>query len=128
MTEFFVPFADGEMTETVYSQLAVVCRCAVPFVCERIREIHWTHNGDYWVATVGEKLRGRSVRRRRRKGGNVEVTTRLTDPATVVAIFPGSTYYAVTNARPIGPVVSHWVNPFMAGHPTAVLRFDLPSS
>jgi hypothetical protein len=39
MTEF-VPCADGEMAETVDSQLAVVCRCAMPFVGERIRKIH----------------------------------------------------------------------------------------
>jgi hypothetical protein len=102
VTEFFVPFADRERAETIYSQLAGACRCAVPFMGERIREIHWTHNGDYWVATVGEKLHGRSVRLRRRKGGNVEVTTPITDPATVVAIFPGATYYVVTNAKPIG--------------------------
>jgi hypothetical protein len=94
---------------------------------ERVREIQWTHNRDYWVASVGEKLHGRSVRLRRRRGGNVEVTTPLTDPATVLAIFPGATYYVVTNARPIGPVVSNWLNPFMAGHPTAAHRFDLPS-
>ena len=111
----------------MYSQLADACRCAVPFMGERVREIHWTHNRDDWVASVGEKLHGRSVRLRRRKGGNVEVTTPLTDPATVLAIFPGATYYVVTNARPIGPVVSNWLNPFMAGHPTAVHRFDLPS-
>jgi hypothetical protein len=94
---------------------------------ERVLEIHWIYNGDYWVATVGEKPHGRSVRLRRGKGGNVEVTTPLADPATVLAIFPGATFYVVTNARPIGQVVSNWLNPFMAGHPTAVHRFDVPS-
>jgi hypothetical protein len=115
------------MAETVCSQLADACLCAVPFRGERIREIHCTQNGDYWVATVGEKPHGRRVRLRRRKGGNVEVTTPVTDPATVVAIFPGATYYVVTNARPIGPVISNWLNPFIAGRPTAVYRFDLPA-
>lgn len=36
--------------------LAVSCGCTVPSPQQRICEIRWTHDGDEWVATVGEKL------------------------------------------------------------------------
>jgi len=97
-------------------------------MAERIREIEWTHNGEFWVATVGETLHGRRVRTRRARGKPYEETTALSDPALVLAIFPGASYWVATNARPLTPVVSYWVNPLMAGHPTAVRRFDPPTS
>lgn len=123
--KFFIPFAPSdERAEHVYGVFAEVCGVPVPRNDERIWAIHWTHDGDDWLAEVGEQLKGRRVRVRRRKGGNVQVVEHLSDPATVLAIFPGETYWVVTNGRPIGPVASAWEGALMTGHPTSVRLFD----
>lgn len=41
----------------------------------------------------------------------------------VLAIFPGSLYLVVTDARPLTPKASNWENPFMAGVPRSVTLF-----
>jgi hypothetical protein len=128
MPAFFVPGAPRAEAELVYARLAVSCGCAVPSPQQRICEIRWTHDGDEWVATVGEKLHGARVRVRRRGGDFVDVSTPLHDPATVRAIFSGTSYMVVTDSRAMGPFVSYWNNPFMAGQPTAILKFALPGS
>jgi hypothetical protein len=92
----------------------------------RIYSIHFNHDGEEWIATVGEQLRGTRTRTRRRGGRNVDVTNELRDPATVLAIFSGTPFFVVTNARPITGLVSAWVNPFMAGQPNSVSYFDPP--
>jgi hypothetical protein len=51
---FFVPGVPKGEAELVYARLAVNCGCQVPSPVERIREVRWTHDGDEWVATVGE--------------------------------------------------------------------------
>ena len=123
VTAFFVPSAPRGEAELIYARLAASCGCPVPLSHERIREIHWTHDSDEWVATVGQKLYGRRVRVRRRGGDFVEVSSPLHDPATVRAIFPGAAYMVVTDSRPMGPFVSYWNNPFMAGQPSVILKF-----
>jgi hypothetical protein len=128
MTVFFVPSVPRGEVELVYARLAVSCGCQVPPPTERIREIRWTYDGDEWVATVGEKLHGQRVRVRRRGGFFVEVPTSLHDPATVRAIFPGASYMVVTDSRSMGPFVSYWNNPFMAGQPTVIVKFAQPGS
>ena len=123
MADFFIPNTPSENAEVLFVQWAGWCRVAVPPPDERVYEIEWTHDGDNWIATIGRQLRGRRIRRRRRKQGTVDVTQPLSDPATVLAIFPGDPYFVVTDARPVGSVVSEWANPFMAGRPSAVRRF-----
>jgi hypothetical protein len=126
---FFVPGVSGESAETLYAQFADLCGRALPALKDRIREIHWTHEGDHWVATVGEKLRGRHVHMRDRTGDNAEVRTPLTDPVTVLAIFSGDPFYVVTNGWPVGSTRgSLFLSPFMAGDPTDVHRFDASDS
>jgi hypothetical protein len=126
---FFIPGVSGESAETLYAQFADLCGSAVPAPNGRIREIHWKHEGDHWVATVGEKLRGRHVRVRDRTGAEAEVRTPLTDPVTVLAIFRGAPFYVVTNGWPVGSIRgSLFVSPFMAADPTEVHRFDASES
>ena len=50
--------------------------------------IHRTHYSDFWVATVGQTLRGRRVRVKRRGRDYVEVSDPLRDPAAVRAMSP----------------------------------------
>jgi hypothetical protein len=120
---FFVPAATPDNVDQVYASLAEMCRVHPPILGERIYRIAFVHDGTRWTATVGEQLRGHRTERRRRGGRLVESTSDFSDPATVLAIFPGSPYMVATNARPLGGIVSHWANPFMAGEPTGVRRF-----
>lgn len=125
MTAFSVPHAETpEEAERVYASFAEWCRVPVPPPGKRIHSITYVHDGEEWTATVGEQLRGRRTRTMRRKAGPTEVTTRLSDSATVLAIFPGSPYLVVTDARPITSRPSGWENPFMAGRPRGISYFD----
>jgi len=123
MAAFFVPGVPIEQAELVYARLAVACGCEVPLHGDRIYQIHWMHDSDLWVATVGQTLRGRRMRIKRRGSDYIEVSDPLHDPATVRAIFPGPSYMVVTDARRLGPFVSYWNNPFMAGEPTIIVKF-----
>jgi hypothetical protein len=126
--EFFVPAATTENIDEVYTSFAKMCHASVPPPDRRIYSIRFIHDGEEWIATVGEKLRGTRTRTRQRGGRNVDVTNQLSDAATVLAIFSGTPYLVVTNARPITGIVSAWVNPFMAGQPESVTFFDPPGS
>jgi hypothetical protein len=53
------------------------------------------------------------------------MTTPLTDPAVVLAIFPGFAFSVVTDAEPIGVIVSSWPNPIRVTRPTSVRRFGV---
>ena len=113
---FFVPNAvDQADSERLYAEMAVLCGAGVPGLDERIQMITFEHNGEEWIAEVGRTLRGTRTDRRRRRGKAVDVTTRLSDLALVLAIFDGNPHQVVTNARPIGAVVSSWENPFLVG-------------
>ena len=124
MPGFFIPGTEGEETERVYATLAAWCRSLVPPAGARIHEIGWTDGGDDWVARVGDNLRGRAVLRRGQKEGWAEMTTPLIDPAVVLAIFPGVEFSVVTDAEPVGPIVSSWPNPIRVTRPTSVRNFD----
>jgi hypothetical protein len=76
------------------------------------------------AAEVGATLRAVRTVRRQRAGKKVDVTERSGDPATVLAVFPGVPYIVVTDGRPIGGVVSAWVNPFMASSQPKVTYFS----
>jgi hypothetical protein len=91
---------------------------------KRIYSIDFVHDGTHWTATVGEILKGTSTRLRTRGGRRVEVTTPVSDPATVLAIFAGNPYMVATTGGIA--VRSAWVNPFMAGIPTRMVYFAAP--
>jgi hypothetical protein len=55
---FFVPASTPENQETNYSDLAKMAGRTVPPIERRIHSITFTHNGEEWTATVGEKLTG----------------------------------------------------------------------
>jgi hypothetical protein len=126
--QFFVPNAHSEEAESVYEGFARWCGVEIPPPERRVASIEFTHDGARLTAAVGDQLRGSRTRRRRRKAGTVYVTTPLSDPATVLAIFAGDPYFVVTNARPLTSLVSGWVNPFMAGRPISVRHFEPESA
>ena len=124
---FFTPGGTREDQETVYAELARWCGRPVPPLRERIYSITYRHDGEEWVATVGEHLRGsqRSIRRRGRR--KVETTVPVADPATVLAIFAGTPFMVVTNFRIVPGIRSAWENPFLAGQPQSVTYFASPA-
>lgn len=126
-TQFFVPFSEDDEAETLYEGFAQLCGRPIPPVAERLYGIKWVHDGQEWVAEVGQRLRGVERRMRQRRGQRTEVSTPLRDPATVLAIFPGNPYYVVTDHFPGRGLASRWANPFMAGRPTSTVRFTPPA-
>lgn len=124
--QFFVPAAtSSEQAESVYADLAVLCHKSVPSMERRIYSITYTHNGEEWTATVGERLSGTKYRTTGSGSKRREVATLVSDPAIVLAIFPGEPYFVVTNHRLAGNIRSAWENPFMAGRPESVTHFAL---
>lgn len=121
---FFVPAATAENLEAVYADLAKFCGQPPQPSERRIYSITYVHNGETWTATVGKKLSGKGSRTKRIKGKNVEQSYGVSDPATVLAIFPGYPYMVVTNHRLAGNVGSAWENPFLAGQPKSVTYFE----
>jgi hypothetical protein len=124
---FFVPAATDENKESVYTDFAKWCGVPVPPLEKRVYSIVFSHDGEIWNATVGETMRGTRSSSRKVKGHAVEHTIHVSDPALVLAIFPGSPFMVVTNHRIVGNVGSRWENPFLAGEPRSVTRFLGPS-
>lgn len=121
---FFVPAATPDNQESVYADFAKWIGYPVPSPGKRIYSITYTHDGEEWIATVGERLRGTRLRTTRSRGKKIERTYPISDPAIVLAIFPGAPYMVVTNHRIAGNVGSAWENPFMAGQPTSIAYFS----
>jgi hypothetical protein len=114
---FFVPGKAADEQEQVFQHLANFAGRPVP--AQRIFSIRFMHDSVEWTATVGEKLRGkRTIVKRGR-----EYVQSHGDEATVMAIFPNDPYIVVTSRIPVGPDLSLWENPFMAGIPLSVLYF-----
>ena len=121
--EFFVPFTESESeAESAYSTLAHSCHAALPPLNNRVYSITFKHNGETWVATVGERLAGSKLHVSKSKDVQKQHQVPLSDPAVVVAIFAGNPYFVVTATEP-GIGRSAWENPFMAGSPSAVVHF-----
>ena len=96
---------------------------------KRVYSITFVHNGERWTATVGESLRGKGFRTSRSRGMRIEREYPVSDPAIVMAIFPGIPYMVVTNHRMRGQRVgSAWENPFFAGEPESVTYFSSPQA
>ena len=121
---FFVPAATPDNVESVYAGFAKWCSRTVPAMDRRIYSITYVHDGEEWTATVGEPLRGIRHRTSRSRGKKIERTVHLSDPAVVLAIFPGDPYMVVTNQRLAGNVGSAWENPFLAGRPESITYFS----
>lgn len=128
MTTFFVPapYTSEEFgDEAAYAELAKYAEAEPSPGGKRIESITWMSNTARWTATVGQQLFGARTRMRQRHGRQVQVTDRLFDSAKVLAIFDRvDCYLIVTDAQPLGPKVSQWVNPINAGQPVRVGLFD----
>ncbi len=127
--KFFVPNVPPEDEETAFGRLAEWCRQPVPERERRIYSITYTHDGEEWTATVGQRLHGIRRRRPSRKRSMSPFAPEpppehLSDSATVLAIFAGVPYFVVTNKRLEEGVRSAWENPFMAGQPSSVTLFS----
>jgi hypothetical protein len=96
---FFVPATTPENQESIYAELAKMGQCSVPAMSSRVYSITYTHDGEEWTATVGEPLKGVRYKTSRVKGKKIERVLRLSDPAVVLAIFPGNPYIVITNHR-----------------------------
>ena len=121
--DFFVPAATTETQEQVFTDFAKWCGIAVPPAERRVYSIVFGHDGETWIATVGESLHGTRTRTSTVRKQKVERTTQISDPAIVLAIFPGSPFMVVTNHNIVGNVGSRWANPFLAGQPKSVTYF-----
>ncbi|MGX5656517.1 hypothetical protein ACWKWC_17210 [Geodermatophilus nigrescens] len=124
MPTFFLPRAtDDDQAERLYEALAEFAGVEPAPPGERVRSVTWTHEGARWVAEVGAELRGERTTSFLRRGELVEHTETLTDPARVLAVYPGTPHTVVTDAQPITGTASQWPNPIPV-RPDAVVPFD----
>ena len=119
-----MPEATPENEESVYARFASMCNQPVPSRGLRIYSITFVHDKTEWTATVGERLKGVQNCSRHSKGKRIERTQSVSDPAVVLAIFPGHPYMVVTNHEIAQNVRSIWGNPFMAGDPKSITYFS----
>ena len=121
---FFVPASTPETQESLYASFAKSCKREVPAPGERIFSIAFSQYGENWEATVGQPLQGsKNVTRRRILGRKVVRRSWLSDPAVVLAIFPGIPLLVMTNQGLAGNVGSSWANPFPVGAPQSITYF-----
>ncbi|MFC1944990.1 hypothetical protein ACFLX5_05915 [Chloroflexota bacterium] len=125
--QFFIPAAQPNEHEREYARLAGIAGYPVPPLGERIYSITYRHDGEEWVATVGKRLHGKKPEKRDRQGNLKKRHKPLSDPAVVLAIFPGVPYVVVTNHRIDDHVGSRWENPFYVGQPQLTILFDQDS-
>ena len=129
---FFVPGEDPDRAEARYAELAGIAGVDVAPPTDRVRSVRFAHGAEEWTATVGQALSGqlaaRTDRRPGRRGPASAPARRVSDTATVQAIFDaGEAYLVVTDAPPVGGADdSTWANPFSIRRPTVrhVDRFD----
>lgn len=119
---FFVPGVPEEKYEEAFAALAKFAGRAAPPPGGRVYRIEWVHDGERWTAEVGKQMHGEKIPNPRRK--QRAWTEKVSDPATVQAIFPDVPWIVVTDKRPIGTARSAWENPFMAGQPAQVEYFS----
>jgi hypothetical protein len=122
--KFFVPAATIDNQEEVFESFAKWCNQVVPAPNRRLYSITYVHDGIEWIATVGERLTGERHRITRSKGKKIERREPVSDPAIVLAIFPGDPYFVITNQYLNGNNGSRWENPFMAGRPKSATYFE----
>jgi hypothetical protein len=126
---FFIPGLEPEQYEDTLASLAEICtkimgrEVAVPDPTQRVRSITWVHNGTEWTAEVGQMLRGERTELRQVRGRRTELARRLSDPAKVLVIFPGDPTLVFHD----GAAGTAWEQPFLAGIPRSIRRFDPPA-
>jgi hypothetical protein len=121
--KFFVPAATEANTERVYAGFAKSCGVPVPAMPKRIFSITFRHDGGVWTATVGKQLTGTKYVTKGRGSNKNESSLGVSDPAIVLAIFPGNPYMVSTSGGIVHRTV--WANPFLAGVPDSVIPFSI---
>ncbi|MDL5159780.1 hypothetical protein [Actinomycetospora termitidis] len=129
MTAFFVPGTDPDTAESRYAELAELAGAAVGHPADRVRSVRFVRGAEEWTAAVGEHLSGRlAARTDRRTARGSAPTRRVSDPATVQAVFhTGHGYVLVIDTPPVGTVDdSVWDNPVTIAEHDArdVVLFD----
>jgi hypothetical protein len=133
VTTFFVPGVEPDRADARWLELAETVEAPAVGPADRVLSVRFARGAEEWTATVGELLSGqlaaRTERRpaRRTSASRSAPARRVTDPATVQAIFDtGDAYVVVTDSRPVGDVSdSTWENPVPIPRRDAreVLRF-----
>jgi hypothetical protein len=128
VTAFFVPGLEPDESEARYVQLAAMVEAPAVGPADRVLSVRFVQGAEEWTATVGQSLSGElSGKADRRSARRSAATRRVTDPATVQAIFDtGDHYLVLTDVHPHGDVRdSTWDNPFSIPrrHTRGVLRF-----
>jgi hypothetical protein len=130
VTAFFVPGAEPDRAEGRWRELAELAGAPVVGPADRVRSVRFAQDAEEWTATVGEGLSGELTGASGRRRGAAAASARarrVTDPATVQAIFDtGDAYVVVTDVHPLGDVRdSTWENPFSVPRHRSrqVLRF-----
>jgi hypothetical protein len=131
VTAFFVPGVEADQAEARWGELAEMVEAPLVGPADRVRSVRFVQGAEEWTATVGEclsgQLAGKIDLRPARRSSRSAPTRRVTDPATVQAIFDtGDSYTVLTDGHPVGAVSdSTWDNPFSIARRSAreVLRF-----
>ena len=121
MTGFFVPGAADGDDEAEYARLAAAAGREPAPSGRRVRQISFKVKNETWTAIVGEIPRGTRPEHSRRKGQLTTTILKLSDAATVRAIFAGETFAIVTDAEPGSD--SRWPTPFTLPRASGVAYF-----
>lgn len=117
VTTFFVPGVEPDRAEARWAELADIAEAPLVGPADRVRSVRFVRGAEEWTATVGDclsgELAGKIDRRPARRSSRSAPTRRVSDPATVHAIFDtGDSYVVLTDCRPVGEVSdSTWENP-----------------
>jgi hypothetical protein len=127
VTAFFVPGVEPDRAEARWLELAGMVEAPVVGSADRVQSVRFLRGAEEWTATVGENLSGQLAAKTERRSlrrvpssRSAAPTRRVTDPATVQAIFDlGDSYVVLTDCHPVGEVSdSTWANPI------AIPRYD----
>jgi hypothetical protein len=120
---FFVPQVKEGMDEEAYRHLAKIAGCVPAPPQRRVYSIVFGHNGETWVAAVGEKLRGTKTVTKGRGRSRVDREVPVYNEATVMAIFDHVPFIVCHDGAS-----REWANPFLAGKPRSVTYFAAPAA
>jgi hypothetical protein len=113
--KLFIPDIEPDKEEGMYETFAAMCGMRPLPDGQRIQSITWHKTpAERWTAEVGKTLSGTRQKVTGRGATRRELTERVTDPATVLAIFSGVPYMVVTDSRLDPTVRSSWDNPLLA--------------
>lgn len=124
--KFFVPNVSEEEQESRYAEYAKICGRPLPEARKRVFGICYQHIDDDWVATVGERLTGTRYATNMFRGQFEPQKKALSDPALVLAIFPGAPgvpYTVVTDGGVNANSRSHWGFPYFFAHEPRRVRY-----